>query len=342
MIKRLFALILCALMLLPMLAACDNNGDAPDDMQSVTLEGEPFIFYVPNGWIDNRDSGISSAYLSLDKSILASARYYSCDEATVNAGLSAYVSNIAASNAVSLNGYAAADNAIIASSLGNANAMRYEYTYNYGALEANKTSVIQYYAFHGGDVVVLNLYIATAYYSEEYLAEFEKIRLAFVLCDKVVVNHDESDKYTPEGMKKASDDGVQYACYVPKSWITDLNDKLTYAYVDESGKPNITVTCYAPTNEITAEQYFKECEIEYKKNIAGYELLGAPSTRIVAGRDALSYQYKAVYGGSEYRVMQTVLIYNSLAYSITYTARADAFDAHLSDVEIILNNFRFR
>lgn len=342
MTKRIFALILCALMLLPIFAACDTNGDVPDGMFSVTLEGEPFIFYVPNGWIDNRDSGISSAYLSLDKSILASAKYYPCDAETLEKGLYVYVDDISENNASTLSGYLHSEKPIIVASLGGNSALRYEYSYYYGGLEENKTSVIQYYTFNGEDVVVLSFYIASAFYSEEYLTEFESIRSAFVLCDKVVSNHEVVDKYTPEGMKKASDDGVQYACYVPKSWVTDLNDKLTYAYFPESGKPNITVTCYSPSVDITAEQYFNECEIEYKKNIAGYELLGEPVSRTVAERDALSYEYKAVYGGSEYRIMQTVIIYNGFAYSITYTARAEAFDAHLPDVELVLKYFRFR
>ena len=30
MTKRIFALIICALMLLPIFAACDKNGDVPD------------------------------------------------------------------------------------------------------------------------------------------------------------------------------------------------------------------------------------------------------------------------------------------------------------------------
>ena len=340
MLKRTLALLLCAIILLPLLAACDKNGDVPDGMYSVTLTGEPFILYVPEGWTDNRDSGISSAYYSMDKSILASARYYPCDDETQNAGLEAYVNSIAEQNASSLSGYAEVGqkDASLSSSL----ARRYEYTYDYNGKEENKTNVIQYYTFYGSDVVVLSMYIAKAYYTEEYAEIFEKIRHAFVLCEKSVSNHEIVDKYTPEGMKKASDDDVQYACYVPKEWVTDLNDKLTYAYYPESGRPNITVTSFSPSADITAEQYFSECEMEYKKNISGYELLGAAASRVVAGRDALSYQYKAIYGGSEYRIMQTVLIYNGLAYSITYTARAEAYDAHLADVELILNNFRFR
>lgn len=342
MIKRFLALFLCAIMLLPILSACDKNGELPDGMQSVTLEGEPFVFYVPEEWTDNRDSGISSAYYSLDKSIMASARYYPLEATEQGADLAVYVDAIAMENTKNLSGYALVGE-IKDASLGAQAAKRYEYTYNYGGSEEGKTNVIQYYTVYGDDIVVLSLYISSAHYTEEYIEIFEKIRACFELCEKKIKNDEVVDKNTPDGMKKASDDDVQYACYVPKAWVTDLSDKLTYAYYDESGKPNVTVTCYAPSTEsITAEQYFTSCEMEYKENLSGYELLGEPIKRTVAERQALSYQYKAVYGDSEYKIMQTMLIYNGLAYSITYTARADAYEAHLDDVELILNSFRFR
>ena len=342
MIKRFFALFLCIIIVLPILSSCDKNGDIPDGMKSATLAGEPFILYVPEEWVDNLDSGISSAYYSLEKSILASARYYLYEGDIQSANLEEYVSSIEAQNAEALTDCGYECVGIKSMSLGAQDAQRYEYTYNYGGVESNKTTVIQYYTFYGEDVVVLSLYIASAYYTDEYVEVFEKIRKCFVLCEKTVTNDEVIDKNTPEGMKKASDDDVQYACYVPKSWVTDLSDKLTYAYYPESGKPNITVTSFSPSEDISAKEYFLQCEMEYKKNLAKYELLGEPTERVVAERNAVSYQYKAVYGDCEYRFMQTILIYNSLAYSITYTARADAYEAHLADVELILNNFRFR
>lgn len=340
MFKKIFALLLCVITLLPLIAACDKNGDVPDGMYSVTLQGEPFIFYVPQEWTDNRDSGISSAYYSIDKSILASARYYECDEETVNAGIDKYVEKIAEQNAATLSGYS--ESGRKDASLGGQPAYRYEYVYNYRAEEGNKTNVIQYYVFHKSDVIILSMYIGKDHYSEEYLQIFEKIRAAFKLADRTEKNDEVTDKHTPEGLKKASDDDVQYACYVPKSWVTDLSDKMTYAYYPESGKPNVTVTSYSPSNDITAEQYFTECEDEYKKTLVGYTRTDDPQSRVVGGRNALSYTYSVTYGESEYKIMQTVLIYNGLAYSITYTARAESFDAHLEDVETILDNFRFR
>ena len=339
MLKRAFALLLCVIMVLPLLAACDKNGDDPDGMYSVTLSGEPFVLYVPQEWTDNRDSGISSAYYSLEKSIIASARYYSCDEATVSAGIEAYVANVAVQNE-KLSGYAEVSRKD--ASLSGTPAYRYEYTYYYRGEEKNNTNVIQYYVFHKNDVVVLSMYIAKAYYTEEYIEMFEKIRTAFKLVDKSERNDDIADEYTPDGMKKASDDDVQYACYVPKSWVTDLSDKMTYAYYPESGKPNVTVTSYSPSENITAESYFKDCEREYQDTLLGYSRTEEPESRTVGGRNALSYVYTVTYGDSEYKIMQTVLIYNGLAYSITYTARSERYDAYLEDVKMILDNFRFR
>lgn len=340
MIKKFLALLLCVMLLLPIISSCGKDSDVPEGMQSVTLEGEPFILYVPEEWTDNRDSGISSAYYSIEKSILASARYYACSEETREAGILAYVEKIAEQNIVALSDYVIVGE-IKDASLSGPDAKRYEYTYSY---RGNKTTVIQYYKFHGEDVVVLSLYISTEHYTEEYAEMFEEIRSNFVLCEKGEIKNDKVvDKHTPEGMKKASDDDVQYACYVPESWITDLSDKLTYAYYPESGKPNITVTSFSPDVDMTAEQYFAECQMEYKANFnEGYELIGDSKSRTVGERHALSYEYKVTYGGGEYKIMQTVLIYNGLAYSITYTARVDSYDAHLEDVESILNNFRFR
>ena len=342
MIKKVFALILCALMLLPIFVACNKKSDVPEGMKSVTLSGEPFIFYVPKEWTDNRDSGISSAYYSINKSVMASARYYPCDADTVSAGIEAYVDKVSTQNSNTLKDYTLIETK--KHSFGGPNGQKYEYKYKHiGDASETEITVIQYYTFYGEDVIVLSMYIATAHYTDEYVEMFEKIRHSFELREKNVANDEIIDKYTPEGMKKASDDDVQYACYVPKAWVTDLSDKLTYAYYPESGKPNVTVTCFSPSSDnITAAEYFEQCEREYRKSIAGYELLGEPISRTVAEREALSYQYKAVYGNSEYKIMQTVLIYNNLAYSITYTARADAYEAHLDDVELILSNFRFR
>ena len=345
MTKRFFALILCALMILPILMACNKKEtDVPEGMMSVTIEGEPFVLYVPEEWNDNRDSGISSAYYSINNNIMASARYYSCDEETVKAGIGAYIDKIAEKNA-SLKGYELVERKDV--TFGGPNGQRYEYKCDV-VVENNELNitVTQYYTFYKNDAIVLSMYTATEKKSE-CAESFDKIRNEFEFCEKKIINNEERDKNTPEGMKNASDGDLQYVCYVPKSWVTDLGNKMTYAYVDESGKPNVTVTALSLDGDITAEQYFSNCEVEYKKNfpdkdgVKGYERLTS-KPRKVAGCDAISYEYRMRYDGADYRIMQTVLIYNSLAYSITYTALDDSYDAHIDDVEKILTSFKFR
>jgi hypothetical protein len=66
------------------------------------------------------------------------------------------------------------------------------------------------------------------------------------------------------------------------------------------------------------------------------------SERKVYDRNAVCFTYKTVYGGKEIKIMQTVFIYNDLAYSITYTAHADRFDAHIDDVNAMLDAFVLR
>ena len=144
-------------------------------------------------------------------------------------------------------------------------------------------------------------------------------------------------------MKRASFDNCEYLFYVPTTWNCDMSEKLSEAYFSESGKPNVTVTSFSPESRLTPEQYFAMCEEAYKKDISGYEKLSAEA-RTVAGCSAMSYTYKAVYGGAqtEYMIMQTVISYDDMIYSITYTALADRFDAHLDDVSAMLDAFRFR
>ena len=83
-------------------------------------------------------------------------------------------------------------------------------------------------------------------------------------------------------------------------------------------------------------------EGEYKKTFGDkYEYVGE-SERTVAERDAVSYTYVVSYGGERVKIMQTVLVYNGVVYSITYSAFEANFDAHTADVNRMLDAFIFR
>jgi hypothetical protein len=331
MSRKLLTLVLLALACLMLFSACSDDG-VPNGMTSVTLEGEPFILYVPEDWSDNRSSGISSAHFGLN--VIASAKYYPLEDA--NATLDGYVASYLeeCTNTYPDFSFSRKD-----SKLGkDAPAARIEF--DFSTAENATTKAIQYITVHGEDAIILSFYCNSKDFPE-YAETFEKIRSEFVLAEKSVRNDSETDKKTPSGMKLASSDDHNYVFYAPTSWITDLSDEHSYTYFAESGKPNVSVTAYTPDEPITVDEYLELCDEDYKKNLSGYEFVER-SERKVFELDAVSYTYKAVYGGSELRVMQTVFVYNDLLYSITYTAHADRFDAHLEDVEMMLGAFRFR
>lgn len=339
MTKKLISSLLLLALCVCAFASCGKEDEVPEGMYDVTLEGEPFILYVPGSWTDNRDSGMSSAYYSINNAVTVSARYYTPENADVT--LDEYINGRAESYSASYENFKPVDRNA-KSLLGEKTATRYEFTFDRvsGNTSTNIT-VVQYYAQHKGDIIMLNIYYATEKYTQEYGEMFEQIRSEFRFRDKKVVNGGETDKKTPAGMKIASFDGCEYVFYVPKSWVVNASDKLSEAYYPESSKPNVTVTSFAPDGKMTAKEYFTACQEIYKEDISGYELIGE-SERKLSGKDAVSYEYKAVYGNAEYRIMQTVAVYNDLIYSVTYTALADRYEEHKADVVKMLDAFRFR
>ena len=342
MIKRIISLLIITLLAAFALVGCAQDDGTPAGMFSVTVDGEPFTLFVPDGWTDNRDSGISSAYYGLN--IIATARAYSPENAneTLASYDDAYVEELKQTHeSFSFTRKDAA--------LGkNTPAVRLEYDLSRNTTDANgndtssKSKTIQYIAMHGGEAIVLSFYCESSAF-EEYSEVFEQIRSEFRFGERSLVNDVETDKNTPEGMKLASSSKIEYRFYVPNSWNTNLTDGASTAFFAESGRPNVSVSSYPLTSEveIDAQKYFELCEEDYKEQLKGYELISS-ETRSVHGIDAISYTYKTLYGTTEIKIMQTVFIYNSSAYSITYTALADRFDAHIDDVSRMLDEFRFR
>lgn len=330
---RKMAAILLALMMCLSFVGCSNDG-TPEGMYSATVEGEPFILYIPDEWTANTESGISGGYYSATNKIAVNARYHTPEDP--NMTLDEYVTERVNGYSVSLELFDLLENG--AAVLGGADAKKLVYTAKYDSTEFTFRQIFVKYQ---GDFVILTFYAPTEYY-EENTEFFNSISDAFVLCDKAEVTNDcVTDKKTPEGMKIASADKLEYRLYVPQTWRCNSESGISEAYYPESGKPNVTVVSYSPDSAMTAEEYFAMCEEQYKKSIEGYELI-LTEDRTVDGKSAKAYTYGASVGGVNVRIMQTVVVYNDMVYSITYTALADSFDAHMQDVNSIINAFRFR
>lgn len=331
--KKIVALILALIFCLSF-ASCAKD-DAPDGMYLVSLAGEPFKLYVPEVWKDNTSSGVSGAYFSMSEKITVSARYYNAADGVT---LDDYVKSCEAEYAVSLDDYMSEgiENAVI----GGENARELVFTFENGDVNYTSRQLMTKYS---GDFIVLSFYCPSDRYEELNENQFDLITAEFRLCERESDTGDEiTDKHTPEGMKIASSDKLQYVMYVPSSWICNSESGASEAYVSESGRPNVTVTAYSYDEaEMTPEQYFEKCEDEYEDVLPEYAFVESEE-RVVGERDAISYVYTARAGGVDVKIMQTVYEYNAMIYSFTYTALEDRFDAHLDDVEAMLNAFRFR
>ena len=182
---------------------------------------------------------------------------------------------------------------------------------------------------------------------DEYKPDFDAIVKCFAFRDKTAVADGVVDEDTPAGMKRVSFDGCEYLFYAPTSWKCNMTDKLTEAYFSESDKSNITVTSFAPDDPMTAEEYVESCKITYAKELAGYSYISVSDARIDDRGEndyipAKKYSYSVASSGKQYKIMQTVFVYNNMVYSITYTSAVENFDSHISDVNSMLLAFRFR
>ena len=331
--KRIAIMILAALLCVGMMVSCAEE-EAPDGMHSVSLESEPFILYVPKAWTDNSDSGISGAFFSpLDK-ITVSARYDALEDVDVT--LEEYVQGCIEGYTVSLEDYntESMENTVLCGE----DAVRLEYSF----IERDTKFIsLQMITRSGDNMILLSFYCPEKVY-ENYLEQFEEIIDVFVIRPLPEIEGDDvSDKKTPEGMKIASGDDLEYRFYVPKSWVCDSESGKSEAYYDAEGRPNVTVTSHSPDDEMTVEEYFEACEEEFEDRLEGYELIDEEE-RKVDGRHAVSYTYDLSADGVTFRIMQTVITRDGLIYSITYTARDGDFEAHLEDVEDMLDAFDFR
>lgn len=337
MLKKITAMFLAIVFCLCVVGCSATDPDAPEGMKSATVSGEPFVLYVPQSWTSNTASGISGAYYAAVDGLSVSARYFTPAEAMtrdeyLDMCMSALSLEYAASEFLLTENKAAA-------TLDGRDAVRSSFEFKNGDTVIRASQICA-----DVDGMLISLYIYCPKAELEARSEVvEEIRGAFKIigatesAPEVVTTKD-----TPDGMKLASDEDIEYRFFVPESWICDAKSGASEAYYPESGRPNVTVTSYVPDLSMTVNDYFLMCEETYKAELEGYERVGDVTERRVADRLAYSYTFKTVAEGKTILVMQTIFVYDSSFYTITYTALEDSFGGHMADVEAMLGALKFR
>lgn len=338
--KKIISLVIALLLVASLLVSCSS--DVPEGMKSVTVAGEPFILYVPEGFSDNTASGVSSAfYKSVENDIIVVARHYTpAEDMTIDA----YMQFLADSYAASLEGFEKTSS-VEGDILSGIDARRLEYKMTDG--EVTYIVAERVVKYNGAFV---SLVVYTTGEGMSVYAEFiESILESFTLCEKQVEEYTPvTDKKTPEGMQIASDDVVEYRLYVPLSWICDAESGVSEAYYPESEKTNVTLTSYSPDAEergMSLSDYVDKCIEQYKKDVNGFsETVSVTDGLFVADKEAKSIEFSAEYGGVTYKLRQ-VIFYASefdLYYTFTYTATEERYEQHMADFDAMVEAFCFR
>lgn len=331
---KIFCMILAVLSIL-FLPSCKNeDSDVPDGMQLASVEGVPFKLFVPTNWTLNTQSGISGAYLSSKAGISVSADYIEADDGeTLESFLTACIEKYQNE----LEDFEVIEQSDVVVDSREAKKLIFSAKYN-----GEEYKFMRAFIKSGSDFVIFS-YKAKSDYFDTYISDADSMLEAFKLSySGDTVRPDEKDKKTPEGMKIASGDNVEYRLYVPEKWTANSKNAIAGAYYSEDDRSNVSLTSYSPTQSTSLDDYVKNCEEANEKIYDDYTLISSETDKKLGGKTARDNTYSFELDGKRYMQRQVICIYNDNIYSLVYTSSPEKFDLHREDVEKIIKEFSFR
>ncbi len=362
-IKAIICFTLVLTMLMPALVSCSSQKDVPNGYKRVACDGDKFSLFVPKAWTDNTDSGITSAYYTVEENAFVSVHIAEDRDGMT---LAQYFDACKERYADELSDYAfVSENT--KDSLGGVAAYQLVFTVTRKITDSDEKETVesvaavqykylQMMAEYDGDIYILTFSCKADKYDSHYDTlmgaddddgNFVGIIPCFKFEDTPYSDNDKkiSDKVeAPEGMKLASTNKRPYRFFVPESWTIDTRSSLSAAYFSDGDKSNVSLQAHMSTAQVpNLNTYFENSEIKYK-NIYGdnYTLISKNENAKMGNIDAIQLVFTIKSGNQEYRLMQSVCIKGEMYYIFTYTSTPDKFDSHLDDVEKMLAAFAVR
>lgn len=131
---------------------------------------------------------------------------------------------------------------------------------------------------------------------------------------------------------------------MPTEWQINKRTDISAAYYSESDRSNVSVQIYiCGTGDAVkdVDTYFARCEASYKDMFEEYELISSENITI-SDLNAKRYVIAVSTGEIDYRILQAIVKKGDAIYCLTYTATAENYDAHVSDVEKMIEVFEIR
>ncbi|MBQ9161671.1 MAG: hypothetical protein IJX74_00205 [Clostridia bacterium] len=342
---RVISLTLVAIFALSALAGCSGVSEIPEGFQYATCNGEYFRLFVPTQWTVNTVSGVSGAYVSQNTGNTVTMREVSFTPLEAQSGEDKkpfdYFVEAHRADIETLRDFEKVSEAN--TTMSGYRAWEIVYT----AKVSEKTHKFRQVLSKANDRYFIFTYSALENYYDAVVEDVDEI-LAEILFYNTPYNGGEHKKIPtdvdiPEGMKLVSDDTVAFRFFAPDDWTVDEKNESCVVYFSESDRSNVSILPYMPADDqTTVEQYWKDTELYYKNNLVSYKLISTNTKATLGGQDAVEYVYTYSVGGVNYKAMQTVTVYSTMIYSMTYTAVAENYDAHLDDVALMGEKLTFR
>jgi hypothetical protein len=358
--------LLLAICLLSFAACGTEDEDVPEGMHLVSDPGtDGYYLYLPMAFLYSRTLGGTVAYVSnMDKTSFSMMRvhykgsiteYFDAHDADFLSLYKSYERSEAGEDSP----YSAFDK-------------RYQYNLVYERVNENGTKSDEAYKIvqlvaQKGDYLYIFTYEArsedpegedVSLFDKNY-ADFESIVKNIRFTDKAadggvsaVPNFTFDKGDTPAGMRLASDPVLcNYKLYLPENWIFDVQTSLTSGYVSDTDKTNVSMFPHI-YGEDTYEAYWAN-EKEALKNVYGDSYTVTETTLsavfgeegLVMGGDSNPHVYVIegkTASGKDVRVLRIVIEKGYYVFVFQYTAFAEKYDAHLSEVKDIIKAFRFK
>lgn len=362
---RILSLLICAVVLLSCVAcAGESGGEAiPSGMQNATATGDDFRLYVPTHWSANTAYGVSGGYYHLtEQSTISMVKYPITEDMKtqlpapteedlkLEARAEWFYQNelLTQIDAMKDGELTAADQNGYTFLMDSVNAVQYHVT---GKINEKDMHFLHVIGERNNAFYVLSYTVTDALYLmlvEDYVNILNSIRFAEPYVPEENAKDVDENAEAPEGMKLASNDDVQYRLYVPVSWKIDHSQEIFGAYAEEDFS-NVSVIPYLPTGEqiMNVMEYFEANKrLMISTPNGGFDWVDDTKQEGVevklGGSPAMRYDYYFSVGGVQFRYMQIIAAYEGMFYNFTYTARADRFEAHVAEVDAIVEAFRFR
>ena len=342
--KRILAALIIVITLFSVLAmsSCGKNDGAPDGMQLVRGgEDVGYNFWGPEEWVVSNFGNISCTYASkIDMSSMTFAETEK-PAGTIAEYFESEKTKFPYEITVSIDG--------VDCEFGNADEMAKKYVYTYTYKDFSYTCM-QIFVTNSDSFYIFTYTASNAQrntgedsYYNFYLEKVNEVISVFEFTGKSAAENSEV-KYErdDDGYILISDEILSgFKMYVPETFKPDYSSALVSASHADGSNFSMAQATYTG---VESKDYWsaRKDSINAFANNSLEEIETAKQISIKNTRWAIAYEYTYVYDNVKYHVYQIQIVANATTgYVFTYTATEDNYNAHINEMNKVLDKVEF-